>query len=46
MEVELATRLKECQTYLNRNFDVDDLCSSYPRRMQELEDAQGERLNH
>ena len=46
MEMELAARLKECKTYINRNLEVDDLCSSYPMRMKELIDAEGERLNH
>ena len=46
MEMELAARLKECKTYINRNLEVGDLCSSYPTRMKELIDAEGERLNH
>ena len=34
------------KTYINRNFEVGMLCSSYPERMKELVKKKGERLNH
>ena len=46
MEDELADRLRACKTYINRNFQVGVLCSSYPERMKELVKKKGERLNH
>lgn len=38
--------LKACEEYINAAYKVRDLCYSFPRRIQELIDAEGKRLKY
>lgn len=46
MEEQLRTSLKECAAFINSNYDVEGLCSSFPARVKELRQSGGERLSH
>jgi hypothetical protein len=43
-EARLRSLLSECATHINENFEVEDLCRSFPKRLQELVDKLGDRL--
>ena len=44
--VEFSTRLKQIVQEINTTHDVDGLCRQFPRRLQELEDREGDRLKY
>ena len=46
MERDFLGVLGDCGAYVNANYAVDDLCSSFPERLRELVNAKGERLSH
>ena len=37
-------RLRKCEAHINKNYDVDGLCSAFPRRIEALLAAGGDRL--
>ena len=39
-------RLKECEKYINANYDVYGLCKSFPSRIEALIKSRGDRLRH
>ena len=39
-----VARLKECAAYCNAHYDIDGLCRELPQRLEDLEDAEGDRL--
>ena len=41
---DFATRLRECEAYVNKQYNVEGLCRAFPGRVQALEDAKGGRL--
>ena len=45
-EQQCRALLEECGEYINREYDVGALCRSFPKRLQELLAAEGERLSH
>ena len=42
---EYTTRLRGICQYINGHYNVEDLCRSFPRRLQQLVDKQGDRIN-
>ena len=38
--------MAECVAEINTSYEVGDLCSAFPRRMQEVIDGGGERLKY
>ena len=46
MQTDLAQKLGECVKHINAKYEVGDLCSSFPRRVDELIASKGERLGH
>lgn len=36
--------LAQCEAHINKNYDVEALCRCFPRRVQALIDAKGDRL--
>ena len=40
-----AARLREIAHYINDNYDVEGLCTGFPKRLQMLADARGDRIN-
>ena len=44
MESELRGRLKECAAYINKHYQVKQVCLSFPDRVRKLKAAKGERL--
>ena len=44
--VEFSTRLKQIVQEINTTHDVDGLCRQFPRRLQELEEREGDRLKY
>ena len=38
--------MAQCVSHINREHDVHDLCSAWPRRLVELVAADGERLKY
>ena len=46
MERQLKATLVDCVAYINRNYEVDALCRSFPERLKALIAAGGERLSH
>ena len=45
-QTRLEAMLLECEQHINSNHDVDGLCRQFPRRMEELVDAEGGRLKY
>ena len=43
---DFAAQMAACVRYVNAEYEVDDLCSSFPERLAELRKAKGERLSH
>lgn len=43
---ELGTRLREICKDINENLDVEGLCRALPRRLDKLEQAKGDRIDH
>lgn len=43
---QYGARLKVCAAHINANHDVDQLCRDLPKRLRELDDAEGDRLGH
>ena len=41
-----SSRFKGIAQDINDNLNVDDLCRALPRRVQELVDREGDRINH
>ena len=37
-------RMKDCEAYINTNYDVEGLCISFPKRIESLTAANGDRL--
>ena len=37
-------RLRQCEAHINKNYDVDGLCRAFPRRIEALIAAGGDRL--
>ena len=46
MQRELEGALSDCVKHINANYDVESLSKSFPRRVDELLAAEGERLSH
>ena len=47
MKQQFTGMLKDCAVYVNGNYEVDELCRSFPTRLEELAKVtQGERLRH
>ena len=42
----VVAALAACGRYINQEYDVKELCSSMPRRLDELARAQGDRLKY
>ena len=38
--------MKECAKYINKEYDVEGLCRSFPDRIKKLAAGGGERLKH
>lgn len=45
-EQRFRQTMTACAKHINANFDVESLCRSFPKRLQELEAAKGSRLRH
>ena len=43
-EARLRSLLSECATHINENYEVEALCRSFPKRLQEVVDNLGDRL--
>ena len=43
---QFTSRFKGIAQDINDNLNVDDLCRALPRRVQELVDREGDRINH
>ena len=43
---QYTKRLKECAAYINNHHDVEQLCKDLPKRLQDLDDREGDRLSH
>ena len=41
-----AKMLHQCELHINKNYDVAGLCKAFPRRIQALIKAKGDRLRH
>ena len=41
-----AKMLRRCELHINKNYDVTGLCKAFPRRIQALIKAKGDRLRH
>ena len=41
-----AKMLRHCELHINKNYDVAGLCTAFPKRIQALIKAKGERLRH
>ena len=41
-----AKLLKQCEAHINSNYDVCALCRSFPRRINEMVAAKGDRLKY
>ena len=39
-------RLRQCEAHINKNYDVDGLCKAFPRRIEALIAAGGDRLRN
>ena len=39
-------RLRKCEAHINKNYDVDGLCRAFPRRIEALIAAGGDRLRN
>ena len=46
MQKDFAAQMAACVRHINAEYEVDDLCSSFPERLAELRKAKGERLSH
>ena len=42
---EFAGRLRDICRYINQNYDVSGVCKSFPKRVQKVVDADGDRIN-
>ena len=42
---EFAGRLRDICRYINRNYDVSGVCKSFPKCVQKVVDADGDRIN-
>ena len=38
--------LRQCELHINKNYDVTGLCKAFPRRVEALIKAKGDRLRH
>ncbi len=43
---EYATRLRDACRHVNEKHEVTDLCNRLPQRLQEVVDAEGDRISH
>ena len=43
---DLGVRLRKCCQEINDKLDVEGLCRGWPKRVQEVVDAQGDRITH
>ena len=39
-------RLRQCEAHINKNYNVDGLCKAFPRRIEALIAAGGDRLRN
>ena len=46
MQARMATRLRNCAEHISDTYEVDSLCRSFPRRLAEMIEEEGERLRH
>ena len=46
LQKDFEATLASCVKFINENYEVEDLCTSLPRRIEELIAAKGERLTH
>ena len=46
MQQQFKATMRDCVRHINSEYNVDDLCSSFPRRPLALKAASGGRLNH
>ena len=44
--IPFAKMLRQCELHINKNYDVAGLCKAFPRRIQALIKAKGDRLRH
>ena len=42
---EFAARFRDICRYINQEYDVNGVCKSFPRRVQMVVDAEGDRIN-
>ena len=42
---EFAARLRDICRYINQEYDVNGVCKSFPRHVQMVVDAEGDRIN-
>ena len=42
---EFAGRIRDICRWINQNYDVNGVCKSFPRRVQMVVDAEGDRIN-
>ena len=45
MPEEFAARLRDICRYINQEYDVNGVCKSFPRCVQMVVDAEGDRIN-